>query len=61
MSPRKSILSVSRNKHLQDIRAMVLEQAGYRVAKALTDEEVLKFVEGPTTFSLVLLCLRFQR
>jgi CheY-like chemotaxis protein len=56
MSSRKCILCVSRNKQLQDIRAMVLERAGYCVAKALTDEDLIRFVEGPTAFSLVLLC-----
>lgn len=53
---RKSILTISRNEHLQNSRTLVLEHAGYHVATALNDKEALRHVEAPNTFCLVLLC-----
>jgi CheY-like chemotaxis protein len=55
-SQATSILTVSRNETLQNIRALVLENAGYHVATALNDRDALSLMEAPNTFALVLLC-----
>ena len=51
-----SILTISRDRVLQNIRTMVLEHAGYTVSAALTDKDAVAFVESPNAISLVLLC-----
>jgi DNA-binding response OmpR family regulator len=53
---KKSILTISRDEHLQFTRTLLLEANGYHVAAALDDKEALRFVEAPNTFALVLLC-----
>jgi len=56
MTTPTSILTISRDRALQDIRTMVLESAGYTVSAALTDKEAVAFVESPNTIGLVLMC-----
>jgi CheY-like chemotaxis protein len=56
VSTSKSILTVSRNPELQNIRTMVLQHAGYDVSAATNDREAIAFVEAPNTISLVLMC-----
>jgi CheY-like chemotaxis protein len=56
MKTTKSILIVSRDKVLQNTRRLVLENAGYCVSSAHSDAEAIQFVEGPDSYSLVLLC-----
>jgi CheY-like chemotaxis protein len=56
MKATKSILIISRDKILQNTRRLVLEHAGYCVSSAHTDLEAIQFVEGPDSYSLVLLC-----
>lgn len=51
-----SILTISRNERLQNIRTLVLEHAGYHVLTALNDKDALGIMEAPNSFSLVLLC-----
>ena len=53
---QKSILTISRNNTLQDIRTLVLRQAGFHVAAAGSDKDAIGFLERPNSFSLVLLC-----
>lgn len=53
---KKSILTISRDAHLQSSRTLMLEAHGYHVSAATDDAEALAFVEGPNTYSLVLLC-----
>ena len=52
----KSILTVSRNNTLQDVRTLVLQKAGFHVASARNDKDAIGFLERPNSFSLVLLC-----
>jgi CheY-like chemotaxis protein len=56
VSTSKSILTISRNQVLQDIRSRVLQHAGYQVSAATNDREAIAFVEAPNTISLVLMC-----
>ncbi len=56
MSTSKSILTISRNETLQNIRTMVLQHAGYQVSAARNDKEAIAFVDAPNTLSLVLIC-----
>jgi DNA-binding response OmpR family regulator len=51
-----SILTISRDRLLQNTRTMVLEHAGYTVSAALTDKDAVAFVEAPNTIGLVLMC-----
>ncbi|HEY2912070.1 MAG TPA: response regulator [Candidatus Angelobacter sp.] len=53
---QKSILTISRNTPLQEIRTLVLRKAGFHVASVRNDEEALGFLERPNSFSLVLMC-----
>jgi CheY-like chemotaxis protein len=53
---QKSILTISRNSILQNLRTEVLEQHGYHVTTAANDEDALRFVEAPNVFWLVLPC-----
>lgn len=53
---QKSILTISRDTTLQDVRAHVLRQAGFHVASASNDEEAIGFLDRPNSFSLVLMC-----
>jgi len=56
MPRRKSILTISRDAKLQQLRTLVLEHGGYLVATALNDEDALSLIEGPNSFDLVFLC-----
>lgn len=53
---KKSILTISRDEHLQSTRTLVLEDAGFHVDAALDDAKALALVEAPNAFCLVLLC-----
>lgn len=53
---KKSILTISRDGHLQSTRTLMLEANGYHVSATIDDAEALALVEAPNTFSLVLLC-----
>jgi len=52
----KSILIISRNQPLRTTRTIILEQAGYSVVAANSDEDALACVEAPNNLSLVLMC-----
>ena len=56
MSNQKSILTISRNEQLQNLRTAVLERGGYHVAAATSDEAAISFLEAPNSFGLALLC-----
>lgn len=56
MTTPTSILTISRDRQLQNTRTMVLERAGYTVSAALTDKDAVAFVESPNTIGLVLMC-----
>lgn len=56
MSTSKSILTISRDAPLQDIRTLVLQHAGYQVSAALSDKEAIAFVTAPNNLRLVLMC-----
>ena len=56
MSTSKSILTISRDAALQNIRTLLLQHAGYQVSAALNDRDALNFVETPNTLRLVLMC-----
>jgi len=53
---KKSILTVSRNAELQQLRTIILRQAGYLVSAALSDEEAIRFITADKSINLVLLC-----
>jgi len=52
----KSILTISSNAELQQLRTVILRQAGYRVSAALSDEEAIRFIKTDKSINLVLLC-----
>lgn len=52
----KSILTISRDKQLQHVRTLVLQNAGYHVSAALNDGDAINFVETEEFINLVLLC-----
>lgn len=54
--PTKSILTISRNPTLQQTRTLILQQSGFHVSPARSDEEAIAFLKAPNTFELVLLC-----
>ena len=56
MTAPTSILTISRDRPLQNTRTMVLERAGYTVSAALTDKDAVAFVKSPNTIGLVLMC-----
>src|ERR1700722_5920850 len=56
MLTQKSILTISRNALLQNLRTSILERAGYHVAAATSDDAAIRFVKASNSFSLVLLC-----
>jgi DNA-binding NtrC family response regulator len=56
MTAPTSILTISRDRQLQNTRTMVLERAGYTVSAALTDKDAVAFVESTNTIGLVLMC-----
>lgn len=51
----KSILTISRDSQLQNLRTIILEQQGFHVAAALNDNDALSLVKA-NSFMLVLLC-----
>lgn len=51
-----SILTISRNERLQNMRTLVLKHAGYHVLTAANDKDALDLIEAPNSISLVLLC-----
>ena len=51
-----SILTVSRDRVLQETRTLILERAGYSVSAALNDKDAVGFIEAPNDIRLVLLC-----
>jgi DNA-binding NtrC family response regulator len=51
-----SILTISRDRPLQNTRTIILERAGYSVSSALNDKDAVGFLEAPNTISLVLMC-----
>jgi DNA-binding NtrC family response regulator len=56
MTTPTSILTISRDRPLQNTRTIILERAGYDVSAALNDKDALGFVEAPNTIDLVLMC-----
>ena len=52
----KSILTISRNQPLQNLRTLVLEHGGYHVSAASSDNEAIHFVETEESLNLVLMC-----
>lgn len=56
MTEDKSILTISREQALQNTRTLILRNAGYQVSAAISDEQAIRFLEAPNSFSLVLLC-----
>ena len=56
VSTSKSILTISRDVTLQNIRTLVLQHAGYQVSAAMNDKEAIDFVTAPNTLRLVLMC-----
>lgn len=55
MAGSKAILTISRDKVLQYTRRLILEDSGYSVFDAHTDEEAIKAVEGDS-YVLIVLC-----
>ncbi len=53
---RKSILTISRNAELQQLRTLILQHAGYLVSAALSDKEAIHFIKTDKSIKLVLLC-----
>jgi len=47
MTAPTSILTISRDRPLQNTRTIILERAGYTVSAALTDKDAVAFVETP--------------
>ena len=47
---KKSILTISRDEHLQGTRTVLLEAHGYHVSAATEDAEALSFGEAPNTY-----------
>lgn len=56
MTTPTSILTISRDRPLQNTRTIILERAGYTVSAALNDKDAVGFVEAPNTIGLVLMC-----
>jgi DNA-binding NtrC family response regulator len=56
MTTPTSILTVSRDRPLQNTRTIILERAGYSVSAALNDKDAVAFIEAPNTIDLVLMC-----
>jgi CheY-like chemotaxis protein len=56
MTTATSILTISRNRPLQDTRTIILERAGYSVFAASNDREAIGFIEASNNISLVLMC-----
>lgn len=52
----KSILTISRDEPLQNIRTDILQRAGYRVSAASSDGQAVAFIEAANSYSLVLMC-----
>jgi DNA-binding response OmpR family regulator len=52
----KSILTISRNSDLQQLRTLILQHAGYMVSAALSDKEAINFIKTEKSVNLVLLC-----
>jgi CheY-like chemotaxis protein len=51
----QSILTISRNPILQQTRILILEQAGYSVSAAHSDEEAIRFLQTFEPYGLALL------
>lgn len=56
MTTASSILTISRDRVLQETRTIILERAGYSVSAALNDKDAIGFVEAPNDIRLVLMC-----
>jgi DNA-binding NtrC family response regulator len=56
MTTAASILTVSRDRVLQETRTLILERAGYSVSAALNDKDAVGFIEARNDIRLVLLC-----
>jgi DNA-binding response OmpR family regulator len=56
MTTPTSILTISRDRPLQNTRTLILERAGYSVSAALNDKDAVAFIEAPNTIDLVLMC-----
>jgi CheY-like chemotaxis protein len=52
----KSILSIGNYQVLQHTRTLILQQSGYDVAEAVTEEQAIAFLEGSLAFDLVIMC-----
>jgi len=52
----KSILTISRDELLQQTRTLMLEQSGFHVSPARSDQEAIAFLTASNTFELILLC-----
>ena len=53
---KKSILTISRNPQLQQLRTLILRHAGYLVSAAISDKEAIDFIKTDKSINLVLLC-----
>lgn len=56
MPTASSILTISRDRVLQQTRTIILERAGYSVSAALNDRDAIGFVETTDDIRLVLMC-----
>ena len=56
MEVATSILSIGRYEVLQKTRTLILQQSGYDVVEAVTDEQAIAFLETSLDFDLVIIC-----
>jgi DNA-binding NtrC family response regulator len=56
MSLAQPILTISRHPLLQRTRTLMLQQAGYSVSAARSEEEALRFLKAPKRYVLALIC-----
>jgi len=57
METKKTIVTISRNRSLQETRSMMLIRAGHNVIPMRTDSEVLRLLASPeSSINLVLMC-----
>ena len=55
MEVTTSILSIGRYEVLQKTRTLILQQSGYDVVEAVTDEQATAFLEASSDFDLVII------
>jgi DNA-binding NtrC family response regulator len=51
-----TVLSISRDSHLQLSRTLLLNQAGHSVIELQKDSSVLRLIEGDSHIDLILIC-----